>query len=50
MRQEIILSFRILSRKYHSDKWHTRLPFGKDEGTEKFKEIANARDLLLEMN
>ena len=47
-RREIILSFRLLSRKFHPDKWSDELPFSLEEGTEKFKEIANARDMLLE--
>ena len=43
-----MLSFRMLSRRFHPDKWSEDLPFSIAEGVEKFKEIANARDLLLD--
>ena len=47
-RREIVMSFRLLSRRFHPDKWSADLPFNMEEGVEKFKEIANARDLLLD--
>ena len=46
-RREIMLSFRMLSRRFQHDKWSDDLPFSMEEGTEKFKDIANARDMLL---
>ena len=46
-RREIILSFRMLSRRFHPDKWSDDLPFSMEEDIEKFKDIANARDMLL---
>ena len=46
--REIVLSFRMLSRRFHPDKWSEDLPFSMVEGVEKFKEIANARDMLLD--
>jgi len=46
--REIVLRFRILSRKYHPDKWSHTASYSKDIFTEKFKTIANARDTLLE--
>ena len=49
-RHEIILNFRILSRRFHPSKWYEGLSFSKEEGTEKFKEIANAQDLSLEID
>ena len=45
-RREIIMSFRLLSRRFHPDEWSADLPFSMEEGVEKFKEIANAQDLL----
>ena len=47
--REIILQFRMLSRKYHPDKWNPSRNFSKEEGLEKFKCIANARDFLLDI-
>ena len=47
-RREISLKFKILSRKYHPDKW--ALGSSNDsyaKRTEKFQMIANARDLLV---
>ena len=46
-RREIVLSFRMLSRRFHPDKWTPDLPFNIEEGAEKSNEIANARDILI---
>ena len=46
--REIILRFRILSRKYQPDKWSYTTLHSKDVFMEKFKTIANARDVILE--
>ena len=48
--REIVLRFRMLSRKYHPDKWNHTAPCSKDIYAETFKHMANARDLLLEKN
>ena len=48
--REIVLRFRILSQKYHLDKWNNTALYSKDIYTEKFKSIANAIDILLENN
>ena len=47
-RREVIMQFRMLSRQFHPDKWNASKPFSKEEGIEKFKIIANAREFLLE--
>ena len=47
-RREFIMKFRILSRSYHPEKWHSSKSFSKEEGIERFKIIANARDYLLD--
>ena len=47
-RREITLRFRILARKFHPDKWTPESKYSKDVCMEKFKRIANARDLLME--
>ena len=46
--REIILQFRILARRYHPDKWNEPKFFSKEEAIEKFKAIANAKELLLD--
>ena len=46
-RREIVLSFRMLSRRFHPDEWTPDFPFSIEEGIEKFKEIANAREMLI---
>ena len=48
--REIVLRFRMLSRKYHPDKCNHTAPYSKDVYAEKFKYVANARDVLLEKN
>ena len=47
-KREVILRFRILTRKYYPEKWSCDAPYTKAICAEKFKRIANARDLLLE--
>ena len=47
-KREVILRFRILARKYHPDKWTPESSYSKEICMEKFKCVANARDLLLE--
>ena len=47
-KREITLRYRILSRKYHPDKWTPDLKYSIDICTERFKIIANARDKLLD--
>ena len=46
--REISLQFRILARRYHPDKWDESKSFLKDEASEKFKAISNAKELLLD--
>ena len=47
-RREISLRFKILSRKYHPDKWSSdSCSDSYDVRTTKFQIIANARDLLV---
>ena len=46
--REIVLRFKILSRKYYPDEWSHTVSHSKDVFTEKFKTIANARDVILE--
>ena len=46
-RREITLRFRILSRKYHPDKWSPDRACSREVSAENFKFVANARDVLL---
>ena len=49
-RKEIIFNFRVLYSRFHPDKWTPDSPFSLEEGVHNFKEIENARDLLIEDN
>ena len=44
--KEIVLRFRIPSRKYHLNKWNTSVLYSKDIRIENFQIITNTRDLL----
>ena len=46
--REIVLRFRMSSRKCHPDEWNRTAPHSKHICAEKFKHVANARDVLLE--
>lgn len=46
-RREISLKFKILSRKYHPDKWSPESSDSYSTRTKKFQIIANARELLV---
>ena len=46
-RREITLRYRILSRKYHPDKWSPDRAYSREISAEKFKFVSNARDVLL---